>query len=127
MNSLGVAYANCGRCEDSVNILKKAIVGNRFFSSPYLNLGTTYEIEKEFDKAEAVYKSLLGATKNIPDLAVANIRLGDLKSKMGDKNSADFYYMSALQLCGNRFEEIVKVVNDRLRGIMPREANPAEK
>ena len=114
MNSLGVAYGKTKRYDDAVKLFEQSIAVDPTFVTAYLNLGTTYEFKGEYDKAIEEYRKIGVKTRSAQDIAISYVRIGDVYIKLKDKKEAQRYYGKALDACGSGFEELKKVVRDRL-------------
>lgn len=67
-NYIGLAYKSQKDYDNAVKYLKKALVEDRKYTHPYLNLGNLYLQQKEFKKAEAVIEKGLKNCSQVQEL-----------------------------------------------------------
>lgn len=125
INSLGVVYAKMRKFDDAVKEFELSIKLDPTYMNAYLNLGAVYERQSKFDKAIEQYNIIANRTNSIQDIIVSNIRIGDAYFHMGRKEQADGYYNKALDLCGRGLEELKKVIEERLKGHLPKAQDSA--
>ena len=114
LNSLGVAYASVKRYDDAIKQFERSIKVDPTFANAYVNLGTAYDHMGRFEKALEIYGRIESITRSRQDVAIANIRMGDVLVKMGLKDKAKERYAKAATLCGRGMDQLKKIATDRL-------------
>lgn len=117
LNSLGIAYAQLDKYDEALKYFEKSINIDARFVNAYLNKGATYERMSLFGEALNEYAKVSQKTNSVQDMAIADIRSGDLYLKMGDRDKAASFYKRAFDSCTYGMEILKKVAEDKLKSL----------
>jgi len=117
LNLLGVSYGSIKKYDEAIKEFENSIAIDPTFVNAYLNLGATYEFMQKHDSAIGEYNRALARSKNVQDVALLHVRIGDVYIKMKDFARARKEYDTSITLCGDKFKELAKVANSRITGL----------